>query len=272
MAALLSEPDVLTSPVAEQGTDAFSDDPQPAATSALDTLALDTLEREALEQDALFASTAEHADEPLTAEEDAIWSASNAEPVLEGEDWTTQPDMQTADVSEFDPDGLEDDFFASADEAVQVDVTARELPASTVASPATPSSTPSVESDLDNEQWGDDSESVLLNDDKPAPAAAPSYISIEALMKELDEVPASEADEAPLNLEVGLDEFPDVLAGIDAYDVDSQGEFASKLDLAKAYLEMNDSEGARDLLEEIALQADTSLQQEANALLGKMKV
>ncbi|GAL08696.1 probable type IV pilus assembly FimV-related transmembrane protein [Photobacterium aphoticum] len=91
-------------------------------------------------------------------------------------------------------------------------------------------------------------------------------------MRELDDVPATDMDEAPLNLEVGLDEFPDVLAGIDSYDVDSQGEYASKLDLAKAYLEMNDSEGARDLLEEIALQADNDLQSEAKALLGKMKV
>ncbi len=74
-------------------------------------------------------------------------------------------------------------------------------------------------------------------------------------------------DTEPLNLDVGLDEFPDVLADIESFDVDNQGEFASKLDLAKAYLEMNDADGAIALLEEVAAGGDVSSQREAKSLL-----
>ncbi|MGR5146629.1 FimV/HubP family polar landmark protein [Photobacterium alginatilyticum] len=109
--------------------------------------------------------------------------------------------------------------------------------------------------------------SELVTDADPSPA----YISIDELMKDIESEHPIEVEEEPLNLEVGLDEFPDVLSDVAAFDVDSQGEYASKLDLAKAYLEMNDSEGALGLLEEVASNGDAQIKREAKGLLDKVR-
>nr|WP_240152856.1 FimV/HubP family polar landmark protein [Photobacterium alginatilyticum] len=109
--------------------------------------------------------------------------------------------------------------------------------------------------------------SELVTDADPSPA----YISIDELMKDIESEHPVEMEEEPLNLEVGLDEFPDVLSDVAAFDVDSQGEYASKLDLAKAYLEMNDSEGALGLLEEVASNGDAQIKREAKGLLDKVR-
>ena len=101
-------------------------------------------------------------------------------------------------------------------------------------------------------------------------AEKPSYISIDELMKDDPSHQQVDPDANPLNLEVGLDEYPDMLARIGDYDVDKNCEYASKLDLAKAYLEMNDSEGAVGLLEDIAKNAEQDLQAEAQRLLLKL--
>lgn len=191
------------------------------------------------------------ADEDLSAEENEIWSASSPEPELEGEDWGEQPEMNIEDVPVFDEDDLMVDDGADSEIVVEDEVNAFQPAMEEAASELV------IEPQV--------AEPVH----RQAPEA--SYISIDELMKDLDgEEPNSELDEAPLNLDVGLDEFPDVLADIGSLDIDSQGEFASKLDLAKAYLEMNDSEGARGLLEEVAQGDNGELQQEAKTLLAKI--
>lgn len=191
------------------------------------------------------------ADEDLSAEENEIWSASSPEPELEGEDWGEQPEMNIEDVPVFDEDDLMVDVGADSEIVVEDEANAFQPAMEEAASELV------IEPQV--------AEPVH----RQAPEA--SYISIDELMKDLDgEEPNSELDEAPLNLDVGLDEFPDVLADIGSLDIDSQGEFASKLDLAKAYLEMNDSEGARGLLEEVAQGDNGELQQEAKTLLAKI--
>ncbi|MCM0611898.1 hypothetical protein KFJ24_05340 [Marinobacter sediminum] len=75
------------------------------------------------------------------------------------------------------------------------------------------------------------------------------------------EVPESESldiDERDL----GDDDDFDFLAGTD--------EAATKLDLARAYVEMGDSDGARDILEEVALEGDEDQKSEAQDLLKKL--
>ena len=140
------------------------------------------------------------------------------------------------------------------------------------------------EPELESEDWGEQpSLSEQADDvmDGPESAQADSqliasardnepYISIDELMKELEGESDPELDSAPLKLDVGLDEFPDVLAGIGEIDVDGAGEYASKLDLAKAYLEMNDTDGAFFLLEDVAENGDGDVSREAANLLLKM--
>ena len=57
------------------------------------------------------------------------------------------------------------------------------------------------------------------------------------------------------------DDF-DFLAGTD--------EAATKLDLARAYIEMGDSDGARDILEEVALEGNDDQKAEAQELLKNL--
>ncbi len=53
-------------------------------------------------------------------------------------------------------------------------------------------------------------------------------------------------------------------------DLSSNEEVATKLDLAKAYEEMGDFEGARELLQEVLKEGDAAQQEKANALLVKI--
>ncbi|HCL37326.1 MAG TPA: hypothetical protein DHW72_02835, partial [Marinobacter hydrocarbonoclasticus] len=45
---------------------------------------------------------------------------------------------------------------------------------------------------------------------------------------------------------------------------------ATKLDLARAYIEMGDSDGARDILEEVALEGNEEQKAEAQELLKNL--
>jgi pilus assembly protein FimV len=62
--------------------------------------------------------------------------------------------------------------------------------------------------------------------------------------------------------DLGDDDDFDFLAGTD--------EAATKLDLARAYIEMGDSDGARDILEEVALEGNEEQKAEAQDLLKNM--
>ncbi|EHU9453897.1 AAA family ATPase [Vibrio vulnificus] len=92
------------------------------------------------------------------------------------------------------------------------------------------------------------------------------YMTIDELMAQVDgdEV---EFEEEDLKLDVGLDEFPDVIGDISNVDVDENAEAAGKLDLAKIYIEMNDAEGAIKLLEEAIVYGDDVVRREAKNLI-----
>lgn len=69
-------------------------------------------------------------------------------------------------------------------------------------------------------------------------------MTIDELMAQVEsEEQGLNPDEEELKLDVGLDEFPDVIGDIRDIDVDSGAEAAGKLDLAKIYIEMNDEKG-----------------------------
>jgi pilus assembly protein FimV len=56
------------------------------------------------------------------------------------------------------------------------------------------------------------------------------------------------------------------------FDISPNEEVATKLDLAKAYEEMGDLEGARELLQEVVKEGDAAQQEKAQALLAKIAV
>ncbi|MBR9874284.1 MAG: AAA family ATPase [Vibrionaceae bacterium] len=92
------------------------------------------------------------------------------------------------------------------------------------------------------------------------------FMTIDELMAQVDNESA-EFEEEELKLDVGLNEFPDVIGDITDADVDSNAEGAGKLDLAKIYLEMNDPKGAIKLLEEAIVYGEDDIRREAKNLI-----
>ena len=65
-------------------------------------------------------------------------------------------------------------------------------------------------------------------------------------------------------------QFGDEDAVSPEFDISANEEVATKLDLAKAYEEMGDFEGARELLQEVMNEGDASQKEKAQAILAKI--
>ncbi|HIF9082713.1 TPA: FimV/HubP family polar landmark protein [Photobacterium damselae] len=182
-------------------------------------------------------------DVDLDSDEQALWHQVSQDPSLENEDWSQQPSLAKDDIDSV-IESIEHELEpAQGKGAYKAFQQAEEL------------TLPEAGSELIS----------VTQQSKPH-----SFISIDELMKETQgdgSALAQELDAQPLKLDVGLDEFPDVLTNIAHTDVDDHAELASKLDLAKAYLEMNDKEGAIELLEEVTAKADGAVKAEAEKLL-----
>lgn len=98
-----------------------------------------------------------------------------------------------------------------------------------------------------------------------------SYIDIDKLLNDS----ASEDDGEPyqnVDLDIGLDEFPEMVSNIDNVDVDKDPQgCGKKLDLARAYIEIDENDNAREMLEEVQRLGDEVQQKEAAKLLKKIK-
>ncbi|WP_441257411.1 FimV/HubP family polar landmark protein [Vibrio sp. Vf1514] len=94
------------------------------------------------------------------------------------------------------------------------------------------------------------------------------FMTIDELMAQVErDDPAFNPDDEALKLDVGLNEFPDVIGDISDVDVDNNSEAAGKLDLAKIYMEMNDEKGAVKLLEEAIVDGSDDIRQQAKRLI-----
>ena len=86
------------------------------------------------------------------------------------------------------------------------------------------------------------------------------------LDEEIERVPGSESGS-------GIDGIDESALGDDDDDFDflsGTDEVATKLDLARAYVDMGDSEGAREILEEVILEGNDEQKDDAQALLKKL--
>ena len=133
---------------------------------------------------------------------------------------------------------------------------------------------PDLSSALDDNK-GDDfglpADFDLSLNDEPAQAnsGASFAAQLDDVTAELDQLAESleQQGQAPQALQaepVSLDEDDDFdfLSGTD--------ETATKLDLARAYIDMGDTEGARDILDEVIAEGSDGQQQEARELIGKL--
>ncbi|WP_296217407.1 FimV/HubP family polar landmark protein [Pseudomonas sp. UBA2684] len=114
---------------------------------------------------------------------------------------------------------------------------------------------------------------LSLNDEAPAESVRDSFAAqLDEVTAELDQLADSldqpgEFDESvalstPHTAGLDSDDDFDFLSGTD--------ETATKLDLARAYIDMGDTEGARDILDEVIAEGNDGQQQEARELIGKL--
>ncbi|WP_375058133.1 FimV/HubP family polar landmark protein [Zobellella sp. DQSA1] len=104
---------------------------------------------------------------------------------------------------------------------------------------------------------------------KPELAEEP-YVSVEQLMEEaeLSEGPERDYDR---KLDLELDEYADVLGQGRNIDIDlDEGGMGAKLDLARAYIEIEDIDSARDLLNEALEQGNDEQRADARKLLQRL--
>jgi pilus assembly protein FimV len=125
------------------------------------------------------------------------------------------------------------------------------------------------ESDLDIE--------TLLNEqlaepEAPEPLAETEddFLDIDALLNESVEAEEDDSEEKPLNLDKALDSYAGGDEEEDLVDVDNDNGMGAKLDLARAYLEMEDNESAIELLQQVVEKGDPEQQEEAKAILDKL--
>ncbi|EMP55504.1 hypothetical protein MSNKSG1_06523 [Marinobacter santoriniensis NKSG1] len=126
---------------------------------------------------------------------------------------------------------------------------------------------PSAEQEVaDTEELGDLGSLENLAEQESPSADDLSEEEVPVASEEVSEEPeAPESRSQSLDLDesdLGDDDDFDFLAGTD--------EAATKLDLARAYIEMGDSDGARDILEEVALEGNDEQKAEAQDLLKNL--
>jgi pilus assembly protein FimV len=140
-----------------------------------------------------------------------------------------------------------------------------------------PDATPELDAGLDAEHELPADFDLSLSDDAPS---AP--VSNETFAAKLDEVTA-ELDQMSEKLDLPEeDDFDSLIApasspaaaSLDADDdfdfLSGTDETATKLDLARAYIDMGDSEGARDILDEVISEGTDAQQQEARELIARI--
>ncbi len=92
---------------------------------------------------------------------------------------------------------------------------------------------------------------------------------------QMPHVTQTEIDPDAVDLDIGDDSptmaaSPDDVAGDDSDDARTMTEVGTKLDLARAYVDMGDPNGARSILEEVLNEGDEGQRQQAQQLLESM--
>mgnify|MGYP000196776057 CR=1 FL=1 len=119
--------------------------------------------------------------------------------------------------------------------------------------------------DEEEPEAADEEEPVAADEEEPV--AVSDVVTDEAL----DEVVSDEILDEAVEAFSGADELADELGDSDDFDfLDGTDEASTKLDLARAYIDMGDVDGAKDILEEVAKEGSEEQQAEANDLLGSL--
>jgi pilus assembly protein FimV len=96
------------------------------------------------------------------------------------------------------------------------------------------------------------------------------FLDVDTLLNESIEAESSPLTERELDLDVSLEEYSGVVGDSDLIDVDGDQGIGAKLDLARAYIEMDDIDSAKSLLDEVVNNSEDDYHDEATALLAQI--
>lgn len=236
----------------------FAADPQ---TMAQDTSRFDEIDTLSLDSDLDLQAP----EQPAVSKDDAVafdldlGNDADSRQELGGElaDFSLDLDSPTTPAA-----AQEDDFLLSLDDDAD----------KTPANDDVVDFSSALADDKANDEFGLPADFDLsLNDEAPAPTTGASFAAqLDDVTAELDQLAESLEQQGKLEPEslqsdsasLDDDEDFDFLSGTD--------ETATKLDLARAYIDMGDSEGARDILDEVIAEGNDGQQQEARELIGKL--
>ncbi|ASM54730.1 pilus assembly protein FimV [Pseudoalteromonas nigrifaciens] len=98
------------------------------------------------------------------------------------------------------------------------------------------------------------------------------FVDIDALLEQSDDADTEHEPYDDVNMDVGLGDFDSLLAGDNPTDVDAEsGGYSAKLDLARAYIEIDDFDSALKVIEDVINKGPEEVQQEALSLKAKLK-
>ena len=114
---------------------------------------------------------------------------------------------------------------------------------------------------------------ALLSDvdtDSEISTSSEDFLDVEALMDDGDDSNAPDPDSQALDLDVSLSDFTGVSDDDTVVDIDKDAGQNANLDLARAYIEMEDVDAAKELLEEVMKEGSEEQKQEAASIFEKI--
>ncbi|NOQ90152.1 MAG: hypothetical protein GQ549_04320, partial [Gammaproteobacteria bacterium] len=207
-------------------------------------------------------------DNPLELPEMDLGETAEAEPKEDGpeEEVAAEPveeiEFDIGDAGAVEEAVVEEDEFSLDIDASELDIDIQEETADVA----------SAEDEVHELDAGDGIDLDFGLDETPADAPE------EASDTDEEEISLDLAeDAAAMDIDLGSDDTAssasDDLGDDDDFDLsslDDVDEISTKLDLARAYLDMGDSEGTREILEEVLKEGSEEQKQEANDLMAKL--
>ncbi|TMP64337.1 FimV/HubP family polar landmark protein, partial [Pseudoalteromonas sp. S1649] len=180
-----------------------------------------------------------------------------------------------ADLSELSDDEIDDDFMADLTQT-DFDALLNEL-----AEPDEADISDASEFDVDfnallNEDLQGESEQpvapeVQALDTEEQTTSTDEFVDIDSLLEQSDDEALDHEPYDEVDMDVGLSDFNDLLAGDNPTDVDAEsGGYSAKLDLARAYIEIDDFDAALQAIEDVIANGPEEVQEEAQSLKAKI--
>ena len=196
------------------------------------------------------------------ADADADFEALLAQAQAQAEPQSVD-DLGDFDLADFDLDSGEPAAPAAP-------VTAEEEPVDVAAELAAFDAIPEFDPISELELPDDFDLSLSLDDDSPAARSFASELSdVNAELDKLSQSLESPSLEPHFTAEDAAAE-PEPLDDLDFDFFSGADEVATKLDLARAYIDMGDHQGARDILDEVVKDGDDGQRQEAEEMLARL--